>query len=167
MDNKTNLVPESIVYKLFDQLKDSSTQNDLTIKNMTSTLNDLASVIVTPPMNCDVVDVLKETKENINSYQNKTYDAIQNHDQRDEQRISGIHDDLRLKPSNKDHEDIEESLKEMDIKLNMMIGKVKTMIIIVLVAFSLMTVSYIFVRGHVDSMVQQSMGEINKSQVTK
>lgn len=51
-------------------------------------------------------------------------------------------------------------LKEMRDDVKCLLGKVKTMIVVVIVAFGLMTMSYFYVRSHVDNMVKRAVENV-------
>jgi len=50
-------------------------------------------------------------------------------------------------------------LREMRKDIKCVLGKVKTMILVVIIAFALMTVSYFYVRSSIDTMVHDAITE--------
>jgi len=51
-------------------------------------------------------------------------------------------------------------LREMRKDIKCLLSKVKTMIIVVLVAFALMTMSYFYVRNQIDNMVKRAVENV-------
>ena len=168
-DDKTALIPEGIVYKLFDQCVKGNEANDQAIKELANAVGNLTNTITTPPMNKDVLDVIGKHDNDVKNIHKTTIDAIQNHDQRDETRISGIYDNLKDTVTDDDCTKIDTHLTDIDVKVTSLSNSVITMIMIVLITFSLMTVSYVFVRHGINQTVQdcvtRQLGEMPK--VTK
>ena len=168
-DDKKALIPEGIVYKLFDQSNKGNEANALAIKELANAVGNLANTITTPPMNKDVLDVIGKHDNDVKDIHKTTIDVLQNHDQKEETRIGGIYDNLKDGATEDDCEKIETHLTNIDAKLLTLSSRVITMIMIVLIAFSLMTVSYLFVRHGINQTVQdcvtQQLGEMPK--VTK
>jgi len=168
-DDKTALIPEGIVYKLFDQSIKGNEANAQAIKELANAVGNLTNTITTPPMNKDVLDVIGKHDNDVKNIHKTTIDAIQNHDQRDETRISGIYDNLKDTATDDDCTKIDTHLTDIDVKVTSLSNSVITMIMIVLITFSLMTVSYVFVRHGINQTVQdcvtEQLGEMPK--VTK
>jgi len=163
-DDKSALLPEGIVYKLFDQSKQGHEENAQAIKELAGAVGNLANTITTPPMNKDVIDVINRHDGDVKDIHKTTIDTIQNHDQRDETRVSGLYDNLKDVASDDDCDEMKTLLEKVDGKLTKLSSRVITMIMIVLITFSLMTVSYLFVRHSINQTVQDCVEEhIEKS----
>ena len=146
--DSTLLIPEGIVYTLFDQVKQSSDDNDVSIRELTDAINILAANVTTPPMNSDVINVIKEHDKHA-----LIKDSIDAHDSRVEARISKVHDRIELIPP-----DIKkESMTLLYDKLDSLSTKIVTMIVVVMVTFTLMTVSYMFVRHGIQQTIEQQI----------
>lgn len=154
-ENKSALIPEGIVYTLFDQSKRGHEINADAIRELAIAVNGLTQNIITPPMNKDVIDVINKHDGNVKDIHKTTMEAIQNHDLRDETRIGGVHNALKGVASESDCTEMKTKMGNTDSKMSKLSNKVIAMISVVLITFSIMTVSYLFVRHGINTTIQQ------------
>lgn len=168
MDNKESLVPENIVQILFDQTRQSSADNTISIKELTLAVNNLIKAVTTPPMNKDVINEIKSSEARNLDKCGEATSMLTNMDSKNEIRTSGIHANLKDIVTNihndtqETTEDIEGIINNINKGVKNLSSKVKTMIIVVCVAFSLTTISYLFVRSATNSTVKQCIEQYMK-----
>jgi len=165
-DKKLSSTSEHIIKILIDQLKESSSENSLQIKNLTIAINELIRTITSFPTNKEMLEEFKKhdicsakrSKEEIDAIYNtcdKNIDNLRevihefkNNLDGNKEVINGFEDNLDVK------------IIPITTCLNEISNKLKTMIIIVCVAFTLMTTSYLFVKNSIESDIDKYIKKI-------
>jgi len=155
-DNKT-LIPESVVYVLFNQVKQSSDEISKATKELGIIVRELAKNITTPPTNNDVIHEIKEQAIDIKNEHEKIGDSINTHDQRDEQRVGKVHDRFDGVVTNADCAPLHDELHCIRNSVHSLKKWVVTMILVTTISFALMTTSYLYVRNGIQQTVNQSI----------
>ena len=166
-DDKTALLPEGIVYKLFDQSKQGHEANAQAIKELVGAVSDLANTITTPPINKDVIDIINKHDSDVKDINKTTIEAIQNHDQRDETRVGGLYDNLKDVATDNDCNEVRTLIGKNETIITKLSNRISTMILIVLITFSLMSISYLYVRHGINQTVQDCVTQQLEGKVIK
>jgi hypothetical protein len=162
MAKDTTLIPESIVTLLFDQVKESSEENTKAIRELADNVDCLAKLLSSPTLK-EVQDESKRIDDHDVTRQTEVLLAFSNMDTKEEMRISGLHTSLdgleaQVKNDVKNSAiEVKGALAGIKNAVDNMSSKLKTMIIIVCVTFSLMATSYLFVRGSVMKTVDHAV----------
>lgn len=129
-------ISTNIVIKLFEMLKDSIETNTTGMGRLSELINEMVSFLKNEPKRIDI-------KQFFDDYLHKVEDKIDENNR----KINEI------KTTCMDSKGILKTLK----------GKITTMIVIVIVTFSLMTVSYLFVKSSVDVVIDKKVDVINSN----
>lgn len=165
-DKKLPLISEDILKMLIDQMKESSIENSVQTKNLTAAVNELTRVITSFPTNKEMLEEFKKHDTCSIKRSKEEIDAIYNTGDKNIDTLKEvIHDfNFNLNENKKIIKNFEDNL---DVKilplsncLNKISDKIKTMIIIVSVAFFIMSVSYLFVRSSIEANIDKYVEKI-------
>lgn len=134
--DKNDLIPSDFVKILFDQVKQSSNDNTEAINELTTAIEKLTGLLTAPP-----------TKEQI-------FEKINEHD----------------KSVKENTKDIEKEKKNFDIilskhfenlnnKLDTLSSKLKTVLIVISVVFSLSMTIYLFVKSNIEYEINKTLNK--------
>jgi len=142
-------VPADIVKMLFEQSKNAIDANTTAITKMTESVNELAKVMAAPPTKRDILDEIKEHENHCGNRVKETCEKLENivDDEEKLQANKKLEDEKR-------HNVITNGLGTIQGKVNAVHNRVLLMIAVVLIAFSLISITYIYVNNSVNSAVK-------------
>ena len=129
MNDEKNI---EVILKLFDQVKDSSDKGDRETEKLSMAIRDMMTNSLTPSHK-ELKEISTKIKERLDDHVKDLY--------------SPIHDIKNIKII----------LEEIKKNTLILLRKIKTMIIVVVVAFALMVVSYLFVSNSVKNIVDEQI----------
>ena len=141
-------VPADIVKLIFEQTQKSVETNTLAIKDLTLAVNDLIRAITSSPSHKDITECIKNMETKTHEFRK---DICDKQDRENEKRYN---------EQNKILYKISDMVKELKTKT-------MTMITIVLITFSLMTVSYIFVNNAINHSVNKNIKAAVEESINK
>lgn len=150
MTDERDYIPANIAIKLFEQSQKAIEANTQTIKEMTVAVNELTKVIALPPTN---KDILEEVKEHETASTNRIKDVVLV----DEKTENGRKETLKVFFSN-----LLTEINTIKTDIKSMKSKIITMITVVCVAFSLLTISWLYVNNAVNTNIKNVVKEVIK-----
>jgi hypothetical protein len=156
-DNNMDYVPADIVKMLFDQSQKASESNTLAVKEMTEAVNELAKVMALPPTKRDILDEIKEHEEHCGIRVKETYTILDKMVVEEEKKQNS-----RKLEHDKENVNVVSILNSIKTTMDTMVSKVNIMIAVVLITFTLLTITYIFVNSHVNSNIKKVVEETIK-----
>lgn len=145
-----NLVPADIVKLIFEQTQKSIESNTVTVKDMTEAVNELARIISYPPTKQNILDEVKSHEEKSADRKKETCDILDDLFDEDDKKNCLVKMDL-----DKQFTSLNDSVVEIGKDVKSLKNKVLTMITVVLIAFGLISIIYIFVNNSVNSNIKQ------------
>lgn len=150
-------VPAEIVKILFEQSCNAIESNTKSVKEITASVNELAKIMSLPPTKRDILDEVKSHEDKCNIRTKETYQVLDNIIEDDDKKQDACKIEIERQFNN-----IEAIVKKICNDVDIMKSKVNTMIMIVMIAFSLMSVIYVFVNHSVNSNIKQTISETIK-----
>lgn len=164
METSNDMVSEKIVIKLFDQVKMASDNNTESIKVLTTSINDLITILSANPDNKkDIIDEIKGHDDRVNDRLNNAVNDINNKSEKIHDKIS-VNSDFILDNLKSSVENIEDTVTDIACEIKPLSIKVKTMILVVSIAFSLFLMIYGFVTtmgdDNIDRKIEQKIEKV-------
>ncbi len=130
---------KDLIIKLFDQVKSSSDKTDAKIDVLSSVVKDLI-ISASKPSHSDISNDIQRLDDSLDSFDRGSLDR------------------------SRDIVDCKDAIKSIGENILTLLKKVNVMIIVVLVTFTIMALSYLFVSDSIRHMVRD---EINQSYILK
>jgi hypothetical protein len=168
-NNNTRKVSEEFVIQVFDKIRDVNEELSADVKELRNAIIGLGEAYnkryegqPRPVELHQLLDSWGKTFEIRHKASKEKLEFL-------EKIISGTHTKLK---DHCDHaeagiDDIEDAIEKDDNKLDKILKRVNTMIIVVCVAFSIITLSYLFVRSTVDVIVDKKIEKIERQYQTE
>lgn len=169
-DNR--LIPESMVKLLFDQVKDSSDKNADVVREMSGVLRDLSTVINSQiPTRKELCDMVKDHDRDCAKRGEEIYNIIEKEDSVITEKINNAVEKIlatskTIDDNTKSLDDVKTTLKSIDDDVKSISDRIRTMIIVVTVAFSLTMMIFFFVKSANDTMINNAVKEAVKEIIT-
>lgn len=147
MPDNIDYVPANIVKMLFEQSQHAIESNTLAVKEMTNSVNELAKIIALPPSNRDILD---EVKVHENQFTEKIKEVCYDKEEVDKENKTELEKYFKVTNDN---------ITEIKTDVGTLKSRVNTMIAVVLIVFSLLAISYLFVSSSIHSSIETHVSQ--------